>query len=123
MESESSCSGGVIRCRKQQSLRWYPYSKGGRRGSEIRCRDPCARLRFVLREVRASEEELRKEINFLDIMATMENYKRMVIPVTLNGDNYLLWARSAKNNLGSCGLWHHIEAVKGKKDPTEVKEE
>ncbi|KAG7599434.1 Integrase catalytic core [Arabidopsis suecica] len=69
-------------------------------------------------------------------MATMENptevrkeenynysYKRIVLPVTLNGDNYLLWARSAKNNLGSCGLRHHIEAVKGKKDPSEVKKE
>ncbi|XP_056844267.1 uncharacterized protein LOC130496309 [Raphanus sativus] len=43
-------------------------------------------------------------------MDSEENSKRVVIPVTLKGVNYLLWARLTKTALGGRGLWDIVEA-------------
>ncbi|KAL1190139.1 hypothetical protein V5N11_015560 [Cardamine amara subsp. amara] len=40
----------------------------------------------------------------------MESSKHIALPVTLNGMNYLLWARTTRTNLCGRGLWNHIEA-------------
>jgi len=38
----------------------------------------------------------------------MEQYKPVMIPVTLKGGNYITWSRLAKTALGGRGLWEHI---------------
>ncbi|KAL0667809.1 hypothetical protein Bca4012_030513 [Brassica carinata] len=47
-----------------------------------------------------------------------ENSKMVVLPVTLKGANYLLWARLAKNALGGRGLWEVVEEGKNPKKTT-----
>ncbi|KAL1212254.1 Retrovirus-related Pol polyprotein from transposon RE1 [Cardamine amara subsp. amara] len=40
----------------------------------------------------------------------MDSSKHIALPVTLNGMNYLLWARTTRTNMCGHGLWNHIEA-------------
>ncbi|KAF8045435.1 hypothetical protein N665_4930s0001 [Sinapis alba] len=47
-----------------------------------------------------------------------ENSKMVMIPVTLKGANYLLWARLAKTALGGRGLWEIVEDGKNPKKKT-----
>lgn len=58
---------------------------------------------------------------------TVENTK-IVIPVVLKGENYLLWARTTRTALNGRGLWSHVETsqaptptVKEGEDEKEVK--
>ncbi|KAL1190114.1 hypothetical protein V5N11_015535 [Cardamine amara subsp. amara] len=37
----------------------------------------------------------------------MEDQKQVIPPIVLEGKNYLLWSRTTKTLLRSCGLWVH----------------
>uniref|UniRef100_A0A0D3BZ04 Glycosyltransferase 2-like domain-containing protein n=1 Tax=Brassica oleracea var. oleracea TaxID=109376 RepID=A0A0D3BZ04_BRAOL len=51
------------------------------------------------------------------------NSKMVVIPVTLKGANYLLWARLTKTALGGRGLWEIVEEGRGLKKKTILRED
>ena len=52
----------------------------------------------------------------------MDVMKNLVIPVTLKGGNYLLWARTTKTALCGRGLWSHIEKGEAPKESEDGKE-
>ena len=43
----------------------------------------------------------------------MEMQKQIILPVVLNGNNYLLWSRTTKTALKSRGLWSYVETPEG----------
>ncbi|KFK23417.1 hypothetical protein AALP_AAs60086U000100 [Arabis alpina] len=53
----------------------------------------------------------------------MENSKLVVIPVTLKGENYLLWSRTTKIALCGRGLWNHIDLSQNVEEEESSEEE